>query len=34
MEHVQKVYSDTRDQLESLHEMAQLITGCGGQDEQ
>ncbi len=34
MDHVQKVYSDTREQLEALHEMAQLITGCGGHDEQ
>ena len=30
VDHVRKVYSDTREQLEGLHEMAELITGCGG----
>ncbi|PLX94092.1 MAG: hypothetical protein C0620_06720 [Desulfuromonas sp.] len=29
-DHVQKVYFDTREQLEGLHEIALLITGCGG----
>lgn len=32
-DHVQKVVSDIEEQLEGLHEMAQLITASGGQDD-
>ncbi|MCD6525458.1 MAG: HDOD domain-containing protein [Desulfuromonas sp.] len=33
-DHVQKVVADIKEQLEGLHEMAQLITAVGGHDEQ